>query len=647
MAQSSGHREEPREKSLDPGEQFDLETDLAGEEEELLRSKGKNKARADSLSSLSDKDDGDGVMLDNLEGARPRICICGSKLPEECMGDSSPSKEAQGATNRYNRYKSTRIQDLECKRKKEEEDRRKEKTVAKKKKKKEQGASAAKSQGGQPAATEAGPAPIPKRPTATTPGAVTPNAKQVKKSLQTPEQTETLEVSSPAEADEALVAAEASKRPTKRARGRKVSFSNPVASTSATTDTPPGEEESICAQVFSPTTMGLQGLRVERNELGRFVMPPERLLEIIQSAAAELAASQAAEAMKMLTESGANHEVVNTAIPLHIETNIKGGWKRPFPMTDLTPAACVSTNKARDKKEDRQLIQRDGKFVLAEGERDDLSGDKLMTATDFMLASKNLIEAVKRWYTPESLRKAAAKNLKKHFKVLFDRDEFRRPKKFPRIAMYNTEVLLAFVVCDPAKPLRRLDVATGYLERRRLRRPFEQGALLPNSSNRRDNSSSNKYGQVANADRARGRTRAKAAKAATTAFNAWPAADAVTHTLDAEARARGSSNHKAADSGKRQRGTSSVASRSTPVDVRTPDETVPVPVTSHIAAPSAAQDRAQLDARLQAILRSSARRAEIFPIVTTLKADAWARRIEQAGTPPPLPTYKILIPSSP
>jgi hypothetical protein len=37
------------------------------------------------------------------------------------------------------------------------------------------------------------------------------------------------------------------------------------------------------------------------------------------------------------------------------------------------------------------------------------------------------------------------------------------------------------------------------------------------------------------------------------------------------------------------------------------------------------------DARLQAILRSSAQRAELFPIVTTLKADAWERRIEQAG----------------
>lgn len=64
-------------------------------------------------------------------------------------------------------------------------------------------------------------------------------------------------------------------------------------------------------------------------------------------------------------------------------------------MMDLTPVACMSTNKARDKKEDRQLIQCDGKFVLAEGEHDDLSSDKVMTATDFFPASKNLVEAVK------------------------------------------------------------------------------------------------------------------------------------------------------------------------------------------------------------------------------------------------------------
>jgi hypothetical protein len=44
-----------------------------------------------------------------------------------------------------------------------------------------------------------------------------------------------------------------------------------------------------------------------------------------------------------------------------------------------------------------------------------------------------------------------------------------------------------------------------------------------------------------------------------------------------------------------------------------------------------AQGQVLLDARLQAILRNSAQRAEFFPIVTPLKADAWARRIEQAG----------------
>lgn len=45
---------------------------------------------------------------------------------------------------------------------------------------------------------------------------------------------------------------------------------------------------------------------------------------------------------------------VNTAILLHVENNIKGGWKRLFPMTDLTLAACVLTNKVRDKKEDKR-----------------------------------------------------------------------------------------------------------------------------------------------------------------------------------------------------------------------------------------------------------------------------------------------------
>ncbi|KAJ7823958.1 hypothetical protein B0H14DRAFT_3729505 [Mycena olivaceomarginata] len=348
MAQSTGNKAIPRDKLLDPGEQFDLATNSAGEEEEPPQDKGKNRARADSLSSLSDKGDGDGVLLDDLEGARLRdgtwkevvdydtdndeqgSASAGANLAEERMGDSSPSKGAQGETNRYDRYKSTRIQDLERKRKKEEEERRKiqeeearvakEKTEAKKRKKKEQGAAAAKSQDGQPAATEAGPAPIPKCPSATTPGAVTPNVKRARKTPQTPEQPETLEVPSPVAADEALTAAETSKRPPKRTRGRKVSFSNPVASTSATTDTPPAKRRAFAhkvitpgvqgspAEVFSPTT-GLQGLRVKRDELGRFVMPPEKLLQIIQNAAAELAASQAAEAMKSLTESGVNHKV--------------------------------------------------------------------------------------------------------------------------------------------------------------------------------------------------------------------------------------------------------------------------------------------------------------------------------------------------
>ncbi|KAJ7320716.1 hypothetical protein DFH08DRAFT_890070 [Mycena albidolilacea] len=345
MAQSTGSKAIPQEKPLDPGEQFDLETGFAGEEEEPLLDKGKSRARADSLSSVSDKGDGDGVLLENLEGARPRddawkevvdddtdndeqgSASAGANLAEGRLADSSPSKEAQGGLNRY---RSARIKDLERKKKREEEERRKaqevealvvkERADAKKRKKKEQGGAAAKSQGGQLAAATFGPSSLSKRPTATTPGTVTPNAKRARKAIQTPEQTEIREVPSPSEADAALLTAESSKRPAKRARNRKVSFSNSVALADATTDAPPAKRKAFApkvitpgaqgspAEAFSPTA-GLQGLRDEHDEQGRFIMPPERLLQIIQSAAAELAALQTAEAMKVLTESGVDHEV--------------------------------------------------------------------------------------------------------------------------------------------------------------------------------------------------------------------------------------------------------------------------------------------------------------------------------------------------
>ncbi|KAJ7891283.1 hypothetical protein B0H14DRAFT_2688427 [Mycena olivaceomarginata] len=257
-----------------------------------------------------------------------RFASVGANLAEERMADSSPSKEAQGATNRY---KSTRIQDLERKRKRDEEQRRKtleeeaiaakERAEAKKRKKKEQGGTAAKSQGGQLVAAVFGLSSLANRPTATTPGTVTPNTKCVRKAIQTPEQTETAEVLTPSEAEAVFLMAESNKRPAKRTRNRKVLFSNPVALADTTMDTPPAKRKVFAPKVisdhrgvqsspteaFSPTA-GLQGLRDKRDEQGHFIMPPERLLQIIQSAAAEPAASQTAEAMRLLTETGVDQE---------------------------------------------------------------------------------------------------------------------------------------------------------------------------------------------------------------------------------------------------------------------------------------------------------------------------------------------------
>ncbi|KAJ7675170.1 hypothetical protein B0H14DRAFT_3067381, partial [Mycena olivaceomarginata] len=266
------------------------------------------------------------VVDDNTDNDEQGSASTGANLAEERMGDFLPSKEAQGATNRY---KSTRIQDLERKRKRDEEQRRKtreeeervarEKTEAKKRKKKEQSSMAAKSQGGQPAAAVSGPSSLPKRPTATTPGTVTPNTKRVRKAIQTPEQTETREVPTSSEAEAALLTAESSKCPVKRARNCKVSFSNPVALADVTTDTPPAKRKVFVPKVITPGAQGspteafspmagLQGLRDERDKQGYFIMPPERLLQIIQSAAAELAASQTAEAMRLLMETGVDQE---------------------------------------------------------------------------------------------------------------------------------------------------------------------------------------------------------------------------------------------------------------------------------------------------------------------------------------------------
>jgi hypothetical protein len=52
---------------------------------------------------------------------------------------------------------------------------------------------------------------------------------------------------------------------------------------------------------------------------------------------------------------------------------------------------------------------------------------------------------------------------------------------------------------------------------------------------------------------------------------------------------------------------------------------------TYTAARSAARGQDFLDPRLQDILRNPARKSELFPIVTPLKADNWERRIKEAG----------------
>ncbi|KAJ7744554.1 hypothetical protein B0H14DRAFT_2637277 [Mycena olivaceomarginata] len=324
MAQTMENKTVHREKSLDPGEAFNLEINFVGEEEEQQQtgaSKGKGRARTNLLLSAFNKGQLDGVLLNKLVGV---MCLpdsgwwqevvnedseeeqgsasAGAKLSKGKLVDLSPTKEAQSGLNHV---KLARLQKLEQRGEAEEEKRKvqeeevrvaKEKADAKRRKKKEHGTAAAKTQGEQQAAAAPGSTSIPKCPVATIPGTVTPNTKWVRKLVYTPEQTTTLEVPSPSEADIALLAAESSKHPAKRGRGYKVFFSNPVVLTGVTMDTPPVKWRASAPKVIthgvqgppaeaSSPTAGPQGLRDECDEQGHFIMPSERLLQIIQSVA--------------------------------------------------------------------------------------------------------------------------------------------------------------------------------------------------------------------------------------------------------------------------------------------------------------------------------------------------------------------------
>jgi hypothetical protein len=138
-----------------------------------------------------------------------------------------------------------------------------------------------------------------------------------------------------------------------------------------------------------------------------------------------------------------------------------GGWKKPIPMTDLTPAMCSSTNKTRDTKEDRHMVARDGAIIWTETEQADMSGDKRMGTADFLLAADNLVKAVREFYVPREQADILADNLALHFAALKARPEFAKLELFPRIAAYNNEVLGTFV---SAAPTNRFDVSDWQLE---------------------------------------------------------------------------------------------------------------------------------------------------------------------------------------
>jgi hypothetical protein len=107
------------------------------------------------------------------------------------------------------------------------------------------------------------------------------------------------------------------------------------------------------------------------------------------------------------------------------------------------------------------MVARDGAIIWTETEQADMSGDKRMGATDFLLTADNLVKAVRDFYVPREQADILAGNLMLHFTVLKARPEFAKPDLFPCFVAYNTEILDAFL---SAAPDDRFDISDWQLE---------------------------------------------------------------------------------------------------------------------------------------------------------------------------------------
>ncbi|KAF8193258.1 hypothetical protein K438DRAFT_1761964 [Mycena galopus ATCC 62051] len=133
--------------------------------------------------------------------------------------------------------------------------------------------------------------------------------------------------------------------------------------------------------------------------------------------------------------------------PLHIRTALGRGWTRAFPMADITMAKCSSANITRDSRDDRVPVFNSEGMLAWESSNKMIyhSVNKRLKALDFQMAGENLVKAVRQYFRPLKHPSPIADQLTIHFQNLRNCPEFFDEKLFPRIAMYNTAILVVFV----------------------------------------------------------------------------------------------------------------------------------------------------------------------------------------------------------
>ncbi|KAJ7937958.1 hypothetical protein B0H13DRAFT_1851910 [Mycena leptocephala] len=125
------------------------------------------------------------------------------------------------------------------------------------------------------------------------------------------------------------------------------------------------------------------------------------------------------------------------AIPTHVQASLKAQWNKLFPLSDLTPKNCLSTDKARINRPTTKLTLVDNALVMKEVDRDITKEDESMTSTEFVTAGNRLVEAIQEHFKPREKAEQLAGQVAIHFDAI--RLLGTRPGTFLDVAQVRRE----------------------------------------------------------------------------------------------------------------------------------------------------------------------------------------------------------------